>query len=112
MDMIGGSVRQASAADAAACVAIYRPYVENTAISWEIEVPSVGEMAARISAARATHEWLVLEREDQIIGFAYGHTLYRVASYQWSVEVGVYVQLGCHRAGAGRTLYAELLRRL
>jgi len=38
-------VRPASPQDAAACVAIYRPYVEETAISWEIEVPTVGEMA-------------------------------------------------------------------
>jgi hypothetical protein len=37
--------------DAAACVAIYRPYVRDTTISWEIEVPTVDEMAARIGAA-------------------------------------------------------------
>jgi L-amino acid N-acyltransferase YncA len=41
-------VRQASPLDAAACVAIYRSYVEETAISWELEVPTVGEMAAHI----------------------------------------------------------------
>jgi L-amino acid N-acyltransferase YncA len=112
MDVIASSVRQASPQDAAACIAIYRPFVENTAISWEIDVPSVAEMASRITAARDTHEWLVLESNDQIIGFAYGHTLYRVPSYQWSVETGIYVQLGCHRSGGGRKLYSQLLRRL
>jgi hypothetical protein len=50
----------------------YRPYVQNTAISWEIDVPTVDEMAARIDGLRATHDWLVLEQDDQIIGFAYG----------------------------------------
>jgi L-amino acid N-acyltransferase YncA len=112
MDVIGSSVRQASPQDAAACVAIYRPFVENTAVSWEIDVPSAAEMASRITAARDTHEWLVLESDDQIIGFAYGHTLYRVPSYQWSVETGIYVQLGCHRSGGGRKLYTQLLSRL
>ena len=72
--MEGGSsgVRAASARDAAACLEIYRPYVLNMAISWEIDVPTVAEIAARIAGLRATHERLVLERDDQIIGFAHG----------------------------------------
>lgn len=49
-------VRSADAADAAACLAVYRPYVLDTAITFETEVPTVEEMAARIVAARLTHE--------------------------------------------------------
>jgi L-amino acid N-acyltransferase YncA len=107
-----GLVRPAGPEDAAACVAIYRPYVLDTAISWELEVPTVDEMAARITAARQTHEWLVLERDDRVIGYAYAHALYRVASYRWSAQTGIYVDAGHHRAGGGRRLYAQLLRRL
>jgi L-amino acid N-acyltransferase YncA len=107
-----GVVRPASRQDAAACVAIYRPYVRDTTISWEIEVPTVDEMAARIGAARDAHEWLVLERDDQIIGFAYAHALRRLPSYQWSAETGIYVSAGHHRSGVGRKLYTQLLRRL
>jgi L-amino acid N-acyltransferase YncA len=109
----GGSlVRPASSADAAACVAVYRPYVENTAISWEIEVPAVSEMAARIAAARENHEWLVLERAAQVIGFAYAHRLNHLETYRWSAEIGIYVDLERRRAGGGRLLYTQLLRRL
>jgi L-amino acid N-acyltransferase YncA len=104
-------VRQASPEDAAACVAVYRPYVD-TAISWEIEVPTVDVMAARIAGLRATHEWLVLERDDQIIGMAYGQPLKRLPTFQWSAETGVYVDVDHHRAGGGRQLYTQLLRRL
>jgi L-amino acid N-acyltransferase YncA len=107
-----GLVRPASAQDAGACVAIYRPYVRDTTISWEIEVPTVDEMAARIGTARDTHEWLVLEREGQIIGFAYAHALRRLPSYQWSAETGIYVSAEHHRTGGGRELYAQLLRRI
>jgi L-amino acid N-acyltransferase YncA len=99
-----GTVRPASAQDAAACVAIYRPYVLDTTISWEIEVPSVDEMAARIDSAREAHEWLVLQRDDQIIGFAYAHALRRLPSHQWSAETGIYVSAGHHRTGGGREL--------
>jgi len=109
---IRGGVRSASPVDAAACVAIYRPYVENTVISWEIDVPSVDEMASRIASAQEAHEWLVLEQDDQVIAFAYGHPLNRLPSQQWSVETGIYVSRDHHRGGRGRTLYAEVLRRL
>jgi len=58
-------VRPASTQDAAACLAIYRPYVQNTAISWEIDVPTptVGEMAARIERHRAErpNSWWTIE---------------------------------------------------
>jgi L-amino acid N-acyltransferase YncA len=106
------SVRPADPEDAAACLAIYRPYVENTAISWEIEVPTVDEMASRIAGLRATHEWLVLEREVQIVGFAYGQPLKRLATFQWSAETGIYMRAGHQRTGGGRELYTRLLHRL
>jgi phosphinothricin acetyltransferase len=112
MRAISSIVRPASAQDAAACVAIYRPYVESTVISWEIEVPSVEEMASRIASAQKAHEWLVLEHNDQVIGFAYGHALNRLPSYKWSAETGIYVSCDHHRAGAGRQLYTQVLRRL
>jgi L-amino acid N-acyltransferase YncA len=112
MQASSSSVRPASPQDAAACVAIYRPYVENTAISWEIDVPTVDEMATRIAGLRATHEWLVLEREDRIVGFAYGQPLKRLATFQWSAETGIYMHVGHHRTGGGRELYTRLLHRL
>jgi L-amino acid N-acyltransferase YncA len=87
------------------------PYVQNTAISWEIDIPTFGEIAARIGALRATREGLVLERDDQIIGFAYGQPLKRLAAFQWAAETG-YVDIAHHRAGGGRELYTQLLRRL
>jgi L-amino acid N-acyltransferase YncA len=45
-------VRPASSKDARAGVAIYRPYVEDTAITFETEVPTTEQMAARIAAGR------------------------------------------------------------
>ncbi|OBH21508.1 GCN5 family acetyltransferase [Mycobacterium sp. E3247] len=107
-----GRVRPASAEDAAACRAIYRPYVEDTVISWEIDVPSVREMAARIATAREAHDWLVLERDGRVVGFAYGHALRRLPTFQWSAETGIYVDLEHHRTGGGRQLYTRLLHRL
>jgi phosphinothricin acetyltransferase len=112
MQAVSGTVRSASAQDAVACVAIYRPYVENTVISWELEAPSPDEMASRIASAQKAHEWLVLEHDDQVIGFAYGHAVISLPSFKWSAETGIYISSDHHRAGWGRRLYSEVLHRL
>ena len=112
MPAIGTRVRQAGPQDAAGCLAIYRPYVENSAVSWELDVPTVDEMAERITAACDTHAWLVLESDDQTIGFAYGHALNRFPAYRWSVQTGLYIADEHHRSGGGRKLYTQLLNRL
>ncbi|MCV7352845.1 GNAT family N-acetyltransferase [Mycobacterium parmense] len=106
------NVRPASPDDAEGCVAIYRPYVLETAVSWELEAPTVDEMAARIAAHRVAHEWLVAERDHQIVGFAYAHAMRSLATYRWSVETGLYVDGGHQRGGCGRALYAQLMNRL
>jgi L-amino acid N-acyltransferase YncA len=105
-------VRRATAADAAACVDIYRPYVLDTAITFETDVPTVQEMANRIVEALAMHEWLVLEVDGNITGYAYAHQFNSRAAYRWSVETSVYLGQDGRRAGGGRMLYAELLRGL
>jgi phosphinothricin acetyltransferase len=108
----GNSVRPASAGDAPACVAIYRPYVEDTAITFETEVPTVDQMAVRIAAARDSHEWLVLEQRGEVLGYAYAHAFNPRGAYRWSVETSVYIADHHYRRGGGRKLYTHLLRRL
>ena len=105
-------VRDATAADADACRAIYAPYVRDTVISFESEVPTEAEMAARIAAAAATHAWLVLEDDGEVVGYAYGGSFASRAAYQWACEVSVYMELGRRRTGGGRALYEALLARL
>ena len=105
-------VRDATAQDAAACAGIYAPYVTDTAISFETEPPSPAQMAERIAAAARTHAWLVLEDEGRVVAYAYGTPFRPRAAYRFSCEVSVYLEVGCRRTGAGRTLYEALLPRL
>lgn len=105
-------MRRASAEDATACVAIYRPYVEDTAITFETSVPAPNEMAMRIVASRDTHEWLILEDHDAVVGYAYARAFNPRTAYQWSAETSIYLAHGHHRKGGGRKLYGQLLRRL
>ena len=105
-------IRPADAEDAAACAAIYAPYVEDTCITFEVEPPTAEQFSARIADARATHEWLVAERDGIVIGYAYAHQFAERAAYGWSCETSVYVARGLRGEGVGRALYAELLQRL
>ena len=75
------AVRDARASDAAACAAIYEPYVLDTAISFELEPPGEEEMRRRIAAASQTHAWVVLEDGGRVVGYAYGVGLHSRPAY-------------------------------
>jgi L-amino acid N-acyltransferase YncA len=108
----GAVVRDARAADAAACAAIYAPYVTGTAITFETEPPSADEMAARIETASRSYAWLVLEEQGRVVGYAYGGRFHARPAYRWAAEVSVYLEPGRRRTGGGRALYEALLARL
>ncbi len=101
-------IRVAGPADASGILAIYRPIVEQTAISFELEPPSPQEMAARIARTLRTHPWLVWSQEDQICGYAYATAFRSRIAYQWSSESSVYVHPRRRREGIGRGLYVAL----
>jgi len=52
------TIRSAVEVDAAALLAIYRPFVESTAVSFETVVPTVEEFADRIAKALTGWQWL------------------------------------------------------
>jgi phosphinothricin acetyltransferase len=105
-------VRDGTAEDAAACADVYRPYVLDSAITFETEPPSPAQMAERIEAASRTHAWLVLEQDARVLGYAYGGPFNRRAAYRWASEVSVYMELSSRGRGGGRMLYEALLPRL
>ena len=102
------TIRPAADRDAAAVAGIYAPYVEHTAISFEEQAPSPGEMAARIAKCRPRWPWLAAELDGAVVGFAYGSQHRERAAYRWSVEVSAYVSRDHHRKGIGRALYDAL----
>jgi phosphinothricin acetyltransferase len=102
-------IRIAEPGDAAAIQAIYAPYVESTAISFELVPPSVEEMAARIAKIAAQYPWLVCEIDGRIAGYVYACQHRERAAYRWAVDVAVYVDAAFHRRGVGRALYTSLL---
>lgn len=105
-------IRSATPEDAAALRAIYAPYVTQSAVSFEVEVPTVAAFAARIEKALERFTWLVAESEEGSLGYAYGAAHRERAAYRWSVETSVYLDAPHHRKGVGKRLYAVLLDEL
>jgi phosphinothricin acetyltransferase len=105
-------LRSAVPADAELLLALYRPIVVDTAISFELEPPSVDQFRDRIELAISRWAWIVAERSSKPVAYAYGSAQRTRAAYRWSVETSIIVAPDHQRSGVGRTLYLELLRQL
>ena len=106
-------IREAEEADAAALCAIYAPYVEHTAISFEYDPPSVPEFAARIrSVKEAGYPYFLAALDGKPVGYAYASRFRARKAYDPSAEASVYVDAAFRGRGIGRALYSALLERL
>ena len=101
-------IRLATLDDASGVQAIYAPIVRETAISFELEPPTVAEMEQRIVKTLEHLPWLVCERRGNILGYVYASQHRTRAAYQWSVDVSVYVHPNARRLGVGQALYRSL----
>jgi L-amino acid N-acyltransferase YncA len=103
------SIRSATPADAEALGEIYRPFVVSTAVSFELEPPSVEEFAGRIERALEGWAWLVAEQDGGAIGYAYATPHRSRGAYRWSVETSVYLHQASRGQGIGTRLYTALM---
>ncbi len=95
--------------DAAACLAIYAPFVTGSAISFEAVPPTGSEFADRIARYSSRHAFLVADDDGTVAGFAYACPHRERAAYRWTAETSVYVDPGRHGRGIGTALYEQLL---
>lgn len=100
-------------ADAAEILAIYAPYVENTAVSFEYEVPSVEEFRGRIESTIKKYPYIAAcDEGGKILGYAYAGVFHARKAYDWSVETSIYIARDARRGGVGRALHDELEKAL
>jgi phosphinothricin acetyltransferase len=105
-------IRFAEPGDAGAVRAIYAPYCEATAVSFELRPPTVEEMGQRIEAISPQYPWRGGERGGGVAGYVYACRHRERAAYRWAVDVTVYVDSAHHRRGLGRALYTSLISML
>ena len=102
------TIRTAALDDAAALLAIYAPYVEQTAITFEYEVPSLEEFRGRIAHTLRRYPYLVAEENGEILGYAYTGPFGERAAYSWAVETSIYLRQEIRGKGLGKRLYQAL----
>ena len=127
-------IREVNLNDAERLLEIYKYYVDNTAITYEYDVPSIEEFSGRIKTIKENFPYIVVEEikekslddnisehgsmeaknseESRIVGYAYASKFHERAAYQWSAEMSIYLDKDSKRGGLGRMLYEELEKRL
>lgn len=101
-------IRPAKAEDAAEQLSIYAPYVLETAVTYEYEVPSAEEFCGRIINTMKNYPYLVAEENGMILGYAYASSFHPRAAFHWSAEATIYLRKEVHGRGIGRMLYERL----
>lgn len=100
--------RDATAADIPAMLAIYAPFVTETAVSFEYEVPSEAAFLRRMQEHQAVLPWLVCEASGRVLGYAYAGLPFERAAYRWNAEISCYLAPEARRRGIGRQLYQKI----
>lgn len=94
------SIRLATVDDAEQILLIYSPYITDTVITFEYDVPTVADMQQRITDILKKFPWLVFEDDREgILGYAYATPFRTRVAYTWTVETAIYVKLGHHSRG-------------
>ncbi|MCX7241452.1 MAG: N-acetyltransferase family protein [Burkholderiales bacterium] len=103
-------IRPSQAADVAAITAIYTHHVLHGTGTFEVDPPSVQDMALRREDVLAKAlPYLVAENASGVVGFAYCNWFKPRPAYRYSAEDSIYLAPGTHGQGLGRLLLTELM---
>lgn len=98
-------IRTATLDDAQQLLDIYTPYVINTAITFEYDVPSLEEFQNRIRNTLQKYPYIVAESSGEILGYAYTGPFVGRAAYSWGAETSIYIREDSRKMGIGKKLY-------
>ncbi|MGD1823186.1 MAG: GNAT family N-acetyltransferase [Pleomorphochaeta sp.] len=95
--------------DAQEILNIYKPYIEDTSITFECTVPTLVNFEKRLINISKKYSYLVCEVDNKIIGYAYGSRLREREAYQWDAELSIYLNQEYVNLGIGKLLYCALI---
>ncbi len=105
-------IRTATEKDAEALLAIYAPYITETAITFEYETPSCEEFRERIRSTLQKYPYLVIAEGGRPLGYAYAGPFSRRKAGDWAVETSIYLERDQRRHGYGALLHEALEKEL
>ena len=101
-------IRMATPDDAEKILAVYAPYILETGITFEYEVPTVEAFRGRIENVLKKYPYLVAERNGEIIGYSYANPLGERAAFSRAAETVLYVKKDARGEKIGSRLYGTL----
>ena len=102
-------IRDATVNDIESLLSVYAPYVENTAVSFEYEVPSIDEFRSRFEKITKKYPYIIAEdTKGNVLGYAYYNEFKAREAYRYSVETTIYLAKEACGRGTGRKLYEVL----
>lgn len=101
-------IRPAKVTDTEQIFAIYAPFIENTCITFETELPSEEAFRQRVEGILSAYPYLVCEFGGIVVGYAYASKHNERAAYRYSANVSVYIEDAFQGKGIGKALYTEL----
>ena len=102
------SIRLALESDIPRILEIYRPYVEQTTVSFEYETPTLEAFTLRFREITERFPFLVWEEEGRVLGYAYATLPFSREAYRWLAEPSIYLDRDARGHGIGRKLYTAL----
>ena len=105
-------IRPVNIEDAQEIAEIYNNYVLNSCVTFEELKVSAVEMRGRIQATNSKFPWLVFEKDNEILGYAYASAWKPRSAYKHTVESTVYLKKEATKNGIGSLLYKELIGQL
>jgi len=110
--LINKKIRLATEADSTSILEIYTPFIKDTVITFEYEVPTASEFSKRMANIQKKYPWLVCEVNDSMVGYAYASQFSERAAYDWSVDFSIYIKPEYHKKKIGKALYTALFQLL
>lgn len=103
-------IRPAQAGDIDEITGIYAEAVINGTASYELEPPSIPEMATRFDGiVSGGYPFLAAEQGGGVVGYAYAGAFRARPAYRFIVEDSIYIAPGARGAGIGRQLLSALV---
>lgn len=103
--------RLANENDAEKLLSVYEQYIPTT-VTFEYVTPTVEDFMGRIREFTEIYPYIICERGDKVVGYAYAHKPFTRAAARWSAELTVYLSEDECGERVGEILYTKLMKLL
>lgn len=105
-------IEKATLSDVKDILEIYAPYITDTCITFEYDVPSLEEFTRRFESISADYPYFVARLDGKTVGYAYASRAFERAAYNWDADLSVYLTPCARGKGIGKRLVEAVEKEL